>query len=70
MDLGDEGDLNFNDNDENLMMQNEGEIDEQELLEANNGEQADENDSESDHRFPYVEDISWIYSFPSNLQNQ
>ena len=63
MDLGDEGDLNFNDNDENLMMPNEGEIDEQELLDANNGEQVDENDSESDHIFPYVEDTSWIHWF-------
>ena len=63
MDLGDEGDLNFNDNDENLMMQNEGELDEQELLEGNNGEQVDENDSESDHRFPYIEDTSWIHWF-------
>ena len=57
MDLG-EGDINFNDNDENLM-QNDGELDEQELLEVNNGEQIDEKDSKSDHKFPYVEDTSF-----------
>ena len=38
------------------MMQNEGELDEQELLEGENQQQMEENDSESDHRFPYVED--------------
>ena len=41
----------------------EGEIDEQELLDANNGEQIDENDSESDHRFPYIEEGGWIHWF-------
>ena len=35
----------------------------QELLDVNNDEQIDENDSESDHRFPYVEDTSWIHWF-------
>jgi casein kinase II subunit beta len=44
-------------------MQNDAELDEQELLDINNGEQVDENDSESDHRFPYVEDTSWIHWF-------
>ena len=62
MDLGDEGDINFNDNDENLM-QNEGELDEQELLDVDNAQQIDENDSESDHRFPYVEEGGWIHWF-------
>ena len=62
MDLGDEADLNFNDNDENLM-QNEGELDEQELLDVDNAQQIDENDSESDHRFPYVEEGGWIHWF-------
>ena len=45
------------------MMQNEGELEEQELLEGYNGEQVDENDSESDHRFPFIEDRSWIHWF-------
>ena len=63
MDLGDEADLNFNDNEENIMMQNDCDLDEQEIIDANNGEQIDENDSESDHRFPYVEDTSWIHWF-------
>ena len=62
MDLGDDGDINFNENDDN-MMQNEGELDEQELLEGDNQQQMEENDSESDHRFPYVEDTSWIHWF-------
>ena len=62
MDLGDEGDINFNDNDENLI-QNDGELDEQELLEVDNAQQIDENDSESDHRFPYVEEGGWIHWF-------
>ena len=62
MDLGDEADLNFNDNDENII-QNDVELDEQELLDADNGQQGDENDSESDHRFPYIEDTSWIHWF-------
>ena len=32
MDLGDEGDLNFNDDNDENIMQNDGELDEQELL--------------------------------------
>ena len=35
MDLGDDGDIDFNEN-ENNMMQNEGELDEQELIEGDN----------------------------------
>ena len=62
MDLGEEEDLNFNDNEENVL-QNEGELDEQELLEVDNAQQNDENDSESDHRFPYVEEGGWIHWF-------
>ena len=61
MDLGDE-DINFNDNDEN-MMPNDGELDEQELIEGDNAPQNEENDSESDHRFPYVEEGGWILWF-------
>ena len=38
MDLGDEADLNFNDNDENII-QNDVELDEHELLDADNGQQ-------------------------------
>ena len=61
MDLGDE-DINFNDNDEN-MIPNDGELDEQELIEGDNAPQNEENDSESDHRFPYVEEGGWIHWF-------
>ena len=63
MDLDDEGDLNFNDDNNENIMQNDGELDEQELLEGDNAQQIDENDSESDHRFPYIEDTSWIHWF-------
>jgi len=38
MDLGDDGDIDFNEN-ENNMMQNEGELDEQELIEGDNQQQ-------------------------------
>ena len=55
MDLVEDGDMNYDDNDENLIP-NEGELDEEELLEGNNGQQPEENDSESDHRFPYIEE--------------
>ena len=61
-DEGEEGDINFNENEEN-MVENEGELDEQQLLDMNNGEQGDDNDSESDHRFPYIEETSWIHWF-------
>ena len=33
------------------MLQNDGDLDEQEILDANKGEQIDENDSESDNRY-------------------
>jgi casein kinase II subunit beta len=60
---GEEGDINFNENEnEENLIQNEAEIDEQEL-DINNGEQGDEEDSNSDHRFPYIEDTSWIHWF-------
>lgn len=62
MDLGDDADIDFNENDNN-MMQNEADIDEQELLEGENPQQMEENDSESDHRFPYIEETSWIHWF-------
>ena len=62
MDLGDDADIDFNENDNNLM-QNEADIDEQELLEGENPQQMEENDSESDHRFPYIEETSWIHWF-------
>ena len=38
MDLGDDADIDFNENDNN-MMQNEADIDEQELLEGENPQQ-------------------------------
>ena len=62
MDLGDEEDLNFNVNEDD-MMPNEGELDEQEIIGADNPQQEEENDSESDHRFPYVEEGGWIHWF-------
>ena len=51
MDLGDDADINFAENDENIMP-NEGELDEQELIDGGDNQQMEENDSESDHRFP------------------
>ena len=62
MDLADENDMNFVENDEN-MLQNEADIDEQELLEGDGAQQGEENDSESDHRFPYIEEGGWIHWF-------
>ena len=63
MDLGEEGDINFNDDNEENIMQNDADLDEQEILEGDNAQQMEENDSESDHRFPYIEDTSWIHWF-------
>ena len=60
MDLGDDPEFNINDNDNNA---NDGELDEQEILENDAGQQDEDNDSESDHRFPYIEDNSWIHWF-------
>lgn len=62
MDLVYEADINFNINDEN-MIQKEGEIEEQELLDADNSQQSVENDSENDHGFPYIEKGGLINCF-------
>ena len=62
MNLDDDADINFNDNEEN-MMQNDADLDEQELIENDNNQQMEENDSESDHRFPYIEEGGWIHWF-------
>ena len=48
MDLVDEADINFNINDEN-MIQKEGKIGEQELLDVDNAQQNVENNSENSH---------------------
>ena len=45
------------------MMQNDADLDEQELIENDNNQQMEENDSESDHRFPYIEEGGWIHWF-------
>ena len=62
MDLVYEADINFNINDEK-MIQKEGEIEEQELLDADNAQQNVENDSENDHGFPYIEEGGLINCF-------
>ena len=62
MDLADDGDINFAENEENIMP-NEGELDEQELIDGGDNQQMEDNDSESDHRFPYIEEGGWIHWF-------
>ena len=62
MDLDDEEDINFNDNNENLIPNNR-ELNEQELLETDNDQSLDENDSERDHLFPYIEEDGLIHWF-------
>ena len=62
MDLGDKGDINFNDNDQNLM-QNDGELDEQELLDVDNAQQNDENDSETTINFHMQKKVAGSIGF-------
>lgn len=62
MDLDDEADINFNISDEN-MIQKEGEIGEQGLLDVDNAQKNVENDSKNGHRFPYIEEGGWINCF-------
>ena len=45
------------------MIQKEGEIEEQELLDAGNAQQNVESSSENDHGFPYIEEGGLINCF-------